>query len=168
MENELEYIYLNAIEANKDRIFRICRSYSSDNEDAKDLFQEVLMNIWKSLPSFKSQSNINTWIFRIAINVCLKAKQFSRKKQSHFVKLESIKYENIEDTIEPDDNEKQFIRLSECIKDLEGTERSIILLHMEGLLYRDIGQIFGLSENHIAVKIKRVKNKLENCLKSKQ
>jgi RNA polymerase sigma factor (sigma-70 family) len=166
MGKDLENIFLNTFESNKDRIYRICSSYSSGIEDAKDLFQEVLLNLWKSLPSFNNQSDINTWVYRITINICLRAKQFSDKKQKHFVKLESVNIENIEDAIIPNENEKQFLKLSECIKKLEGIEKSIILLYLEDLPYKEIAEVSGLTENHVAVKIKRIKNKLLNCLKS--
>lgn len=166
MEKDLETVFLTTVEANKDRMFRICRSYSIDADEAKDLFQEVLLNLWKSLPSFKHQSNIDTWVYRITINVCLRAKQFADKKQKHFVRLEGINFENIEDTIAPSENEKLFQKLFECIKTLEGIDKSIILLHLEDLPYKEIAHIFGLSENHVAVKIKRIKSKLLNCLKS--
>jgi RNA polymerase sigma factor (sigma-70 family) len=165
MEKELETVFLTAVEANKDRMFRICRSYSVNADDAKDLFQEVLLNLWKSLPSFKHQSNIDTWVYRVTINVCLRAKQFSDKNQKHFVRLESVNFENLEDTTDTNEKETLFQKLSECIKKLEGTDKSIILLHLEDLPYKDIAQIFGLSENHVAVKIKRIKSKLLNCLK---
>jgi len=166
MEKDIETIFLNTVESNKDRIFRICRFYTADNEDPKDLFQDVLLNLWKSLPSFKNQSNIDTWVYRITINICLRAKQFSDKKQKHFVKLESINIQNLEDTIAPNENEKLFIKLSESIKRLEGIEKSIILLHLEGVSYKEIAQVFGLTENHIAVKIKRTRSKLLTLMKS--
>jgi RNA polymerase sigma-70 factor (ECF subfamily) len=166
MEKDLETVFLKTVEVNKDRIFRICRSYSVDSDDAKDLFQEVLLNLWKSLPSFKYQSNINTWVYRITINVCLRAKQFTDKKQKQFVRLESINFAIIEDTIDPSENEKLFQKLSECIKKLEGIDKSIILLHLEDIPYKEIANVFGLSENHVAVKIKRIKSKLLTCLKS--
>ena len=166
MEKDLESVFITTVEANKDRMFRICRSYSIDVDDAKDLFQEVLVNLWKSLPSFKQQSNIDTWVYRITINVCLRAKQFSDKKQKHFVRLEFMNFENVEDTIAPSENEMLFQKLSECVKKLEGIDKSIILLHLEDLPYKEIAQIFGLSENHVAVKIKRIKSKLLTCLKS--
>ena len=166
MGKDIETIFLNTVESNKDRILRICRSYTADNEDAKDLFQEVLINIWKSLPSFKNQSNIDTWVYRITINICLRAKQFSDKKQKHFVKLESINIHNIKDTSSPNENEKLFLKLSESIELLEGIEKSIILLHFEGISYKEIAQVFGLTENHIAVKIKRIKSKLLTFMKS--
>jgi RNA polymerase sigma factor (sigma-70 family) len=165
MEKSLENIFLNAFETNKNRIFRICTSYSTDNEDAKDLFQEVLLHLWKSLPSFKNESNIDTWVYRITINVCLRAKQFSDKKQKHFIKIDGLKLENIGETTNSNEKEKQFLKLSECVKKLEGVEKSIILLYLEDSSYKEISQVLGLTENHVAVKIKRIKNKLLTCLK---
>ena len=166
MEKDIETLFLNAVESNKERIYRICRTYSTDSEDSKDLFQEVLLNLWKSLPSFRNQSNINTWVYRVTINICLRAKQYSEKKQNHFVKLDSVNVQNIEDTTSANEKEKQFTRLFEFIKKLEGVDKSIIVMHLEGIPYKDIAQVFGLSENHIAVKIKRIKSKLLTCMKS--
>jgi len=164
MEKDLETVFLTAVEINKDRMYRICRSYSVDADDAKDLFQEVILNLWKSLPSFKHQSNIDTWVYRIAINVCLRAKQFSDKKQKHFVRFESVNFENIEDTSASGENEKLFQKLSDCINKLEGIDKSIILLHLEDLPYKEIALIIGLTENHVAVKIKRIKSTVSSIV----
>ena len=166
MEKVIENIFLQTLESNKDKIFRICRSYATDADDANDLFQEALLNIWKSLPSFNNQSNIDTWVFRITINVCLRAKHFSDKKQKHFVKLDSISYENIRETNNSNENEEKFLKLSKCIGKLEGAEKTIILLYLEDLPYKEIASVIGWTENHVAVKIKRIKNKLLICLKS--
>ncbi len=165
MEKSLENIFLNAFETNKNRIFRICTSYSANNEDAKDLFQEVLLHLWKSLPSFKNESSIDTWVYRITINVCLRAKQFADKKQKHIIKIDGLKLENVGETTNSNEKEKQFLKLSECIKKLEGVEKSIILLYLEDSSYKEISHVLGLTENHVAVKIKRIKNKLLTCLK---
>ena len=67
---ETDKIFLSAIEKNKDSLFRLCLAYSSNQEDAQDLYQEVLINIWKSLPGFKEKSKISTWMYRIALNNC--------------------------------------------------------------------------------------------------
>jgi RNA polymerase sigma factor (sigma-70 family) len=166
MEKELEFLFLNVFKTNKDRIFRICFSYSNNVDDAKDLFQEVVLNIWKSLPSFNGKSNINTWIYRVTLNVCLRAKEFAEKRQKLFVKLESLEFNNIVGAFNPTDHDEQFLKLTECIKKLEGIEKTIILLHLEELLYKEIAQVTGLTENYVAVKIKRIKSKLLTCLKS--
>jgi RNA polymerase sigma factor (sigma-70 family) len=163
MSNALQDQLLQILESNKDRIFRICRSHCSATEEAKDLFQDVVFNLWKSLPSFKNESNINTWVYRITLNVCIRSKQRSIKKESTQIRLDSIHYENIaEPTIHPQQEKLQ--KLNHCISKLEETEKSIILLHLEELPYKEIAQITGLTENHIAVKIKRIKEKLFTCI----
>jgi RNA polymerase sigma-70 factor (ECF subfamily) len=104
-------------------------------------------------------------LYRITINICLRAKKYSDQKQRRFVKLESISIENIAEKDITEEKEILFNRLSECIKMLEGVDKSIILLHLEGLPYKDIARISGLTENHVAVKIKRIKNRLQTSLK---
>lgn len=165
MDKDIDNVFLKAFESNKDRIFRICTSYAADKDDAKDLFQEVLLNLWKSLPSFKNESSINTWVYRITINICLRAKQFSDRKQKQFIKLEGLDLEDKNETMNTTDKEKQFLKLEECIKKLEGVDRSLILLYLEELPYKEIAQVLGLTENHVAVKIKRIKTKLLTCIK---
>ncbi|MCM4162166.1 MULTISPECIES: RNA polymerase sigma factor [unclassified Arenibacter] len=70
MVKEFETTFLEALEQNEQKVLRICYAYSKDAEDTKDLFQEVLIQIWQSMPNFKSNSSLSTWIFRITLNVC--------------------------------------------------------------------------------------------------
>jgi RNA polymerase sigma factor (sigma-70 family) len=165
MNKEYENIFLLAIQENKDRLFRICHSYSNSSDEAKDIYQEVLLNIWKSIVSFKNQANLDTWMYRIAINVCLRAKYNLKKSKSIFVPLESIQLEKMGEvpSLSCDTN---FLILYQCIKKLEEPDKSIILLHLENFPYKKIASIFNISENHVAVKIKRIKSKLLHCLKS--
>lgn len=158
-------LFLNAIERNKDRLFRICRTYAIDTDDSKDLYQEVVLNIWKSFNSFKGESSIDTWIIRIGLNICLRAKEYSSKAQKRVIKLESIKYENIAEE-NNDGNENQLKRLYACISKLEGVDKSVIVLYLEEQPYKDISVILGISENNVAVRVKRIKSKLLTCLKS--
>jgi RNA polymerase sigma-70 factor (ECF subfamily) len=167
MEKDHKELFLKILELNKERLFRICRSYSIDADEAKDLFQEILLNIWKSLPTFKSQSDINTWVYRIALNICLRAREFTEKKEKHFIKLEGIHFENIEEPVsESKDKELQFLNLFACIQKLPEDEKSLILLYLEELPYKEIAKIFGITENLVSVKIKRIKTKLLTLLNS--
>lgn len=164
MRKEHETIFLNALEENKQRLFRICSIYSKDSEDAKDLFQEVLVRVWQSMNTFKGKSSFGTWMFRIALNVCLQFKSKNTKNQSRFIKLDSVTIANFgsEDKIEePNENLKH---LRKCIKNLNEGDKAIIALYLEELAYKEISNILGLSENHVAVKIKRIKLKLLNCI----
>lgn len=87
MKKELEEIFLKGLEQNKHKLFRICSVYSVNSEDTKDLFLEVIINIWKSISTFKSESSIDTWMFRITLNVCLRLKSLQKKKNTLFKKV---------------------------------------------------------------------------------
>ncbi|MBL4716598.1 MAG: RNA polymerase [Bacteroidetes bacterium] len=165
MDNNLETTFFGALEKNKDRIFRMCRAYSTDNENAKDLFQDVVLQIWKSLPSFKELSTIDTWIYRITLNVCIRANLQLKKREDKTVRLDSIHFENLESGSNDNFEEREKYKpLYGCISKLSETDRSIILLFLEDLSYKEISSVTGLTENHVAVKLKRIKKKLFNCL----
>ena len=157
-------IFLSALKENQDKLYRICSIYSDSNEDSKDLFQEVLVNIWKSMNSFKGNSSIDTWMFRIALNVSLRFKSKYTKNQNRFIRLDSMTISNIGSEVEDENSDEKLIALRKCVKKLNDGDKAIVALYLEGLAYREISDILGLSENHIAVKIKRIKSKLFNCI----
>lgn len=156
----IEQQYLVLIEANKHRIHRICAVYAKNKEDQKDLVQDVLFHVWKSLPKFKNQSNINTWFYRVMLNVCLRSAY--EKEQKKKIQLNGL--EIVYSEVEP--KNIKYEHLYQCISKLKITEKSVIILFLEDLSYKEIGNILGLSENHVAVKIKRIKSQLLQCLKS--
>ena len=157
-------IFLSALKENQDKLYRICSIYSDSNEDSKDLFQEVLVNIWKSMNSFKGNSSIDTWMFRIALNVSLRFKSKYTKNQNRFIRLDSMTIANIGSEVEDENSDEKLIALRKCVKKLNDGDKAIVALYLEGLAYREISDVLGLSENHIAVKIKRIKSKLLNCI----
>ena len=157
--------FLEVLEENKDRIYRLCSIYAPSSDDAKDLFQDVVLNIWKSLANFREDSDLNTWIYRIALNVCLRARSKTKKKQDIILKLDSVVFKKAEQ-YEPPDNSEQLEALKRCIRTLNDSDKSIILLHLEEMPYKKISEITGLTENHIAVKMKRIKAKLFTCIKT--
>lgn len=148
---------------NKDRIYRICRTYSTNFVDTEDLFQEVMLQLWKSLPGFRNQSSINSWVFRIALNVCMRAKFSYDKRKSVFIKTDITTLDM------PDPQEQgydpEYKELFHCIQQLNDIDKSIVLLFLESQSYREIGEVTGLTENNIAVRMKRIKQKLFTCLK---
>ena len=166
MGKSLEDIFLNALETHQHKLLRICSVYAKDEDDTKDLFQEVLVNIWKAMPSFKGDSNIGTWMYRITLNVCLRLKTKEIRKQKKLLRMDSRAI-NIHKTEVAEDGHgqhKQLMQLRKCIKLLNEADRAVITLYLEELPYKDISSITGLTENNIAVKVKRIKTKLLNCL----
>ena len=158
-----EQAFIKILEANQQRIQKICGMYTTTPEDCKDLVQEVILNLWKAYPSFEGKSAISTWIYRITLNVCLK-KRFYRQKDQLTLSLEELKFEVAAPTHFVDD---KFIALKACIKQLEFSDRAIIILFLEEMAYKEIAEIIGISENYVAVKVKRIKEKLGSCLKNK-
>ena len=105
------------LERNKHKIYRICNIYAVPPIEAQDLFQEVVFQVWKSLNSFKSKSSIDTWVYKIAINVCLRSKMKLDKNYSKTDRLESIHFTPIENEIDAYGQEK-IKYLKECISTL--------------------------------------------------
>lgn len=154
------------LKENKQKIYRICRIYAASPIEPEDLFQEVVFQIWKSLPNFKGMSSIDTWIYRIALNVCLRSKMKLDKSNQKTTRMEAIHFTPITETIDPFEEEK-FTYLKECIASLNESDTSIIVLYLDEISYKEIAEITGLSENNIAVKMKRIRKKLFECMTPK-
>jgi RNA polymerase sigma factor (sigma-70 family) len=159
-----ENAFLIALEQNKEKLLRICSVYADDAEAKKDLFQESLINIWQSMSSFEERASISTWMFRITLNVCLRLQTKEAKKRERFKRLDSVIFENISDEETNHDEYERVLKLRSCIKKLDDADKAIITLFLEQLPYKEISVITGLTENTIAVKIKRIKMKLLNCI----
>lgn len=167
MDQELENTFIRALEENQHKLLRICSVYAEDPDDKKDLFQEVLINIWQAMPSFESKSLLSTWMFRITLNVCLRLQSRDQKKRHHFVKMSSLMIENIKTEECTDGDQEKLIELRNCIRKLNDAERAVITLYLEEVPYKQVSEITGMTENHVAVMVKRIKEKLLNCLTQK-
>ena len=135
------------------QIFRVCMGYLNDAEQAKDLTQETFISVWKNLGSFRHESKISTWIFRIATNNCLRAIEVGKRMIKTELPL------NLPDL--PEDSPEEKLRfLYRAISQLEETERIIISLLLEDLPQGEIADIVGLNPGTVRVRIHRIKEKL--------
>lgn len=166
MQNKAERTFIQILEDNKDKIYRICRIYAVSPVEPQDLFQEVVFQVWKSFSTFKGKSSISTWIYKIALNVCYRSKMKLEKNNSRMVLLESIQFEPAESTTDKSQEEK-YKALHDCISSLNESEQSIVILYLEEQPYKEIAVITGLTENHIAVKMKRIRKMLFDCITNK-
>jgi RNA polymerase sigma factor (sigma-70 family) len=158
----VEERFTGILNNNKDAIYRICKAYATDEEHTRDLFQDVLLNIWRSLPGFKELSAVNTWVYRITLNVCIRAKH-NADRHHQPVHLDSITWDYLPASND-EDNRHRYNELYACIYKLNEADKLLVLLFLEDLPYKDIAAVAGISENHVAVKLKRIKAKLFNCL----
>jgi RNA polymerase sigma factor (sigma-70 family) len=164
MEVANEKVFLELLENNKAQISRICAVYAQDDDEKKDLFQEVAFNLWKSLPSFKGNSALTTWVYRVTLNTCMRARLNVNKHESSHVRLKSIHFESLKQSDDDAGKQERIDQLYACIRKLNDAEKNLVMLSLEDLPYKEIALISGLTENHVAVRLKRIREKLFNCL----
>jgi RNA polymerase sigma factor (sigma-70 family) len=164
MDQELENTFLRALEQNQQKLLRVCSVYAENADDKKDLFQEAVINIWQAMPSFENKSSLSTWMFRITLNVCLRLQYKEAKKRTRFLKMDSITFEKIRIEETGNADHERLTELRNCIKKLNDADRAVITLYLEELPYKEISEVTGLTENHVAVMVKRIKEKLLNCI----
>jgi RNA polymerase sigma factor (sigma-70 family) len=153
------------VRANHASIYRICRAYLYEASHADDLYQEVLYQIWKSMQSFKEQSKISTWIYRIAVNTAINF-NLKNKRHQHQVMpdFSSMPYE--ETLPEKKEQEAKLNKLRYCISQLETQDRLIISLVLENKSYKEIAEITGISMTNTGVKISRIKDRLLHLMEN--
>lgn len=151
--------------SNRDRVYRLCCLYTPDLEQRKDLLQEIFIRVWENMGSFRGESAISTWIYRIALNTCL-THVASLKKEANIRKnFSELDFGDIEHKQE---HEAQLAQLIRSINMLEPADRTIIGLYLEDLSHREIAEIIGITEANARVKIHRIKQKLTEIMTSKQ
>lgn len=141
------------------QIFRVCLGYTNDADQAKDLVQETFISAWKNLDGFRNQSQLSTWIFRIATNHCLRALEVAKRMPAADLPFDLA--ESLEES-----PEEKLSFLYRCIAELEETERIIISLELEGLPQAQIAEVVGLSSGNVRVKLHRIKEKLAQKFKA--
>lgn len=165
MQNKVKLTFEQVLEDNKVRIYRICRIYAVSPIEPEDLFQEVTFHIWQAFSTFEGRSSISTWIYRIALNVCINSKNKLENINVKMRRLEAIQFEPVVSIPDLTMQEK-YKALYSCIHTLNEMDQSIVILVLDELPYKEIAEITG-TENHIAVKMKRVRNALLSCITNK-
>lgn len=143
------------------KVLRLCRGYfNGDTDLASDAAQEVFMKVWEHLDSFRGDSSVSTWIYRITVNTCL---VLLRKKS---IKMEPLTENTPAITVENNvaEKEEKFAKMYSCIQKLEEINRMIILMVLDGTGYNEIAQVTGFSEENVRVRIHRIKKQLSQCV----
>ena len=130
--------------------------FSNNPEEVADLFQEILINLWKGFQQFRGESNVRTWIYRISLNTCIS----SERKKSRKVDTLPLTMD-IDLFSDSDDDTKQVQMLRDRISKLGPFDRAIVLLWLENLSYDEIGAIVGISAKNVSVRLVRIKEQLK-------
>jgi len=145
--------FLDMVKQHDAIIFKVASFYTDHDNPIGDLYQEVILNLWKGYPSFRGDSKPSTWIYRIAINTCV---TFFRRNKNKPVYVD-IK----EDIPSFEDNNDDIKELYKLINRLEKIERALVLLYLDDKPYKEIAEITGLSTTNVATKLSRIKEKLK-------
>lgn len=154
-EHEKEFVAV--VQENKATIYTVCYMFSADKDEVEDLFQEALIALWQGFPSFRGESNIRSWIYRVALNTCISSER-KRRRRTESVCLEM----NIDLFTDTDDDSRQSQMLRQRISKLGVFDRAIVLLWLENLSYEEIGAIVGISAKNVSVRLVRIREQLKN------
>jgi len=154
--NALDQQFAQTVKEHKSTIYTVCYMFSQDADEVNDLFQEVLVNLWKGFDSFEHRSDIKTWIYRVALNTCISLDRKKRRAATVKVTMDiNLFKDNDEDT-------RQVDMLHKRISKLQPFDRAIVLLWLENLPYEEIGQIVGISTKNVSVRLFRIREQLKN------
>ena len=153
----MELEFAQTVREHKGTIYTVCYMFSNNPEEVADLFQEILINLWKGFAKFRGDSNIRTWIYRVSLNTCIS----SERKKSR--KIETLPLTmDINLFSDSDDDSKQIQLLRNRINKLGPFDRAIVLLWLENLSYDEIGAIVGISAKNVSIRLVRIKDQLKN------
>jgi RNA polymerase sigma-70 factor (ECF subfamily) len=160
--------FKNIISEYQDTIYRLCYSYVDDKEMRQDLYQNILIRIWKGLDSFEERSSVCTWVYRIAVNTSIDflRTEYNKNSASKHTKIDDI--EVMDNSHNPEQNliiAEKIKFIYHCINKMNFIDKTIIFLYLEDLSYREMAEVIGIGEKNVSVKLYRLKNKLMECVK---
>jgi len=156
-EKEQKQIFEEWLAKHKSLLFKVARSFAFTHGDQDDLFQEISIQVWRSVLKFKEQSAVSTWLYRIALNTAITWSKKEKKHQDGRQEIDSmtnILHENVKHI------DERLIWLYDEIAKLNKIDRSLALLMLDGFNYREMAEVLGISETNLGVKVHRIKKHL--------
>jgi len=159
---ETETLFLSLINQHQAIIHKISKMYMNDVEQQRDLFQEIVMQLWRAYPTFKGNSKFSTWMYRVALNTALVYFKKDNRKVDKSPLDENI---DIEDVNENEAKEEKLAYLYKAVQELNAVEKALIFLFLENQSHREIAENLGITEVNARVKLNRTKEKLQFIIK---
>lgn len=153
MSKDLENKYVELIQTNEGIIHKVISLHIDDPEDKKDLFQEILLQGWKSFSRFEERSRFSTWLYRVALNTVFTFQKAKKRKIPTSAELPP-------DINTTEIKEEPHELLYQLIRQLDKVDRTIMTLHLDSYKNKEIAEILGMNTNHVNVKIHRLKNQI--------
>jgi len=160
---DLQEAFIRLVNDSRGILYKICRMYGATEPDRQDLFQEIVIQLWRSYPSFRGESKFSTWLYRIALNTAIS----DLRKQRRYItptdpdllptQLQDIQYST--------EKEEQLQSLYAAINRLTELEKALTMLYLEDKSYTEMEEILGIPQNNLRVKMNRIKDKLRKMTK---
>ena len=164
---EQETIFRRWLEEHLGLMLKVVRGCAASAQDQDDLFQDVMLQVWLSIPAFRGESKETTWIYRVAFNTALAWRRVERRwreRHERFLKFE-ISPQTQPSHLDSLPGRELVEQLYAAIRQLAKVDASLALMHLDGLSYREMAEVLGISENHVGVKLNRIRKQLANQLK---
>lgn len=155
----IEQQFLSQIKEHQNIIYKLVHIYATTEEDKKDLYQEIVLQAWKSYSAFRGEAKFSTWLYRLCLNTILTI----RRKTNRIEYTDTAKFESDYVTTSASD---ELDRLYKAIRTLPETERAIISLNLDGYDNKEVGELLGITANLVGVKLHRIKQQLATLLKN--
>jgi RNA polymerase sigma-70 factor (ECF subfamily) len=163
--DDAETLFREWLAEHRGAVLKVARAYTVTPEDCQDLAQEILLQVWRSLPKFRGHASSTTWCYRVALNTALGWHRKERLRRTLQRPLPDV--ENLATPASHTPDREVVERLYAAIRRLPGAEASLVLLHLDGLSYRQMAEVLGISEGNVGVKLNRAKKALSELMKER-
>lgn len=153
--NKPDEQFAQMVREHKATIYTVCYMFSKDADEVADLFQEVLINLWKGFDGFQGRSDIKSWIYRVALNTCITIDRKKKRKNKAELSMDINLFSD------SDNDTKQVEMLLQRINRLKPFDRAIVLLWLENMSYDEIGAVVGITAKNVSVRLFRIKEELK-------
>lgn len=161
MTEEQEKSFITLVKEHQGLIHKVCILYETDREVRNDLFQEIVLQLWKSFPTFRGDSKITTWMYRIALNTAISG----LRKLGRKIKTEELDEFHFNISESPEDHrEDDLQKLQWAIRQLTEIERAMIMMALDEVPYDEIAETIGITQNNVRVRMNRIREKLRNLM----
>ncbi len=155
--------FVRIIHENNGLILKVCNLYASATQDRQDLYQEIVIQLWRSLPKFRKESKLTTWMYRVALNTAIS--DYRKQQRTILTHDLDVFTKEIAEQSEYAEKEEKLRFLYKAINYLADIEKAIIMLYLEDKSYEEMEDILGINQNNLRVKMNRIKEKLRQLTK---
>ena len=157
--------FVQLVRENDARLRKICRVYADGAEAQRDLYQDILVELWRSFSSFEGDAEPSTWLYRVALNTALSHDRSKVVRDEATLDTDHpVWTDGVSRPDERLDRDEKLDRLYVAIDRLDDVDKALVMMYLDEKSYREMADVLGLSESHVGVKLHRVKNKLASWL----